>query len=112
MMVTGTRCALPLAASCRTPSARGPLVFGAFFANCANPINAHRTKMTTTAALRYNRGRTKEDSMEINDKAPDFTSVDQDGKKLALNDYKGKWVVLYFYPRADTPGCTIEACSF
>jgi peroxiredoxin Q/BCP len=50
--------------------------------------------------------------MEINDKAPDFTSVDQNGEKIALRDYKGKWVVLYFYPRADTPGCTIEACSF
>ena len=43
--------------------------------------------MTTTAALRYNRGRKKEDSMEINDKAPDFSSVDQDGNKLALKDY-------------------------
>jgi peroxiredoxin Q/BCP len=50
--------------------------------------------------------------MEVNDKAPDFTSLDQDGNKLALKDYTGKWVVLYFYPRADTPGCTIEACSF
>src|SRR6185436_19023089 len=50
--------------------------------------------------------------MEINDKAPDFSSVDQNGEKVALKDYKGKWVVLYFYPRADTPGCTIEACSF
>jgi peroxiredoxin Q/BCP len=50
--------------------------------------------------------------MEINDKAPDFNSVDQNGEKIALKDYKGKWVVLYFYPRADTPGCTIEACSF
>jgi thioredoxin-dependent peroxiredoxin len=50
--------------------------------------------------------------MEINDKAPDFSSVDQNGEKIALKDYKGTWVVLYFYPRADTPGCTIEACSF
>src|SRR5215831_9327495 len=50
--------------------------------------------------------------MEINDKAPDFTSVDQNGDNIALKDYKGTWVVLYFYPRADTPGCTIEACSF
>src|SRR5215470_17187020 len=104
MMVTAIRCALPLAASCRTPSARGPLVFGAFLANCANPSNAHKPKMTTTAALRYNRERKKKDSMEINDKAPDFSSLDQDGNKVALKDYKGKWVVLYFYPRADTPG--------
>jgi thioredoxin-dependent peroxiredoxin len=50
--------------------------------------------------------------MEINDKAPEFTSLDQNGEKLSLADYKGKWVVLYFYPRADTPGCTVEACSF
>src|SRR5258708_6213895 len=48
----------------------------------------------------------------VNDKAPDFNSLDQDGNKIALKDFKGKWVVLYFYPRADTPGCTIEACSF
>ena len=50
--------------------------------------------------------------MEINDKAPDFTSVDQDDNKLALKDYKGKWVVLYFYPKDMTPGCTIEAHNF
>jgi thioredoxin-dependent peroxiredoxin len=69
--------------------------------------------MTANAALRYNRMQlNREDPMEINDKAPEFTSTDQNGEKLALKDYKGKWVVLYFYPRADTPGCTIEACSF
>ena len=46
------------------------------------------------------------------DKAPDFTSKDQDGNKVKLSDYKGKRVVLYFYPKDDTPGCTKEACSF
>lgn len=45
-------------------------------------------------------------------KAPDFTAKDQDGKKIKLSDYKGKRVVLYFYPKDDTPGCTKEACSF
>lgn len=50
--------------------------------------------------------------MEIGEKAPEFRSVDQNGEKIALKDFKGKWVVLYFYPRADTPGCTIEACGF
>src|SRR5260370_7714996 len=50
--------------------------------------------------------------MDINDKAPEFTSLDQNGEKIALDDFHGRWVVLYFYPRADTPGCTIEACSF
>lgn len=42
--------------------------------------------------------------MDINDKAPEFSSLDQDGNKIALKDFKGKWVVLYFYPRANTPG--------
>jgi peroxiredoxin Q/BCP len=42
--------------------------------------------------------------LNINDKAPDFASVDQNGEKLALEDSQGKWVALYFYPRADTPG--------
>lgn len=50
--------------------------------------------------------------MEVNDKAPDFTLPDQNGKEVSLKDFRGKTVVLYFYPRADTPGCTIEACEF
>jgi len=45
-------------------------------------------------------------------KAPDFTLPDQDGKDHSLSDYKGKWLVVYFYPKYDTPGCTKEACSF
>ena len=44
--------------------------------------------------------------------APDFKLVDQDNIERSLADYKGKWVVLYFYPKDDTPGCTKEACSF
>ncbi len=44
--------------------------------------------------------------------APAFQSVDQDGKPVALSDYRGKVVVLYFYPKDETPGCTTEACSF
>lgn len=43
--------------------------------------------------------------------APDFTTADADGVMRSLADYRGKWVVLYFYPKDDTPGCTIEACS-
>lgn len=46
------------------------------------------------------------------DNAPAFTSKDHDGKTVKLADYKGKRVVLYFYPKDDTPGCTKEACSF
>jgi peroxiredoxin Q/BCP len=46
------------------------------------------------------------------DIAPDFVSRDQNGNSVKLSDYKGKKVVLYFYPKDDTPGCTKEACSF
>ena len=42
--------------------------------------------------------------MKVNDKAPDFTLQDENGKEVALKDLRGKTVVLYFYPRADTPG--------
>lgn len=49
--------------------------------------------------------------METGDKAKDFTLPDQDGKKHSLSDYKGKWVLLYFYPKDNTPGCTKEACA-
>lgn len=44
-------------------------------------------------------------------KAPDFTTTDQDGRKVKLSDYRGRKVVLYFYPRDMTPGCTAEACN-
>jgi thioredoxin-dependent peroxiredoxin len=44
-------------------------------------------------------------------KAPDFSLFNQDGEKHTLSDYRGKWVVLYFYPKDDTPGCTVEACG-
>ncbi len=50
--------------------------------------------------------------MELNSKAPSFTLPDQNGEPVALTKFAGKYVVLYFYPRADTPGCTVEACSF
>ena len=46
------------------------------------------------------------------EKAPEFALKDQDGRTHKLSDYKGKKVVLYFYPKDDTPGCTKEACSF
>lgn len=44
-------------------------------------------------------------------KAPDFDLAGSDGKRHRLEDYRGKWLVVYFYPKDDTPGCTIEACS-
>jgi peroxiredoxin Q/BCP len=50
--------------------------------------------------------------LKVGDDAPTFTLPDSLGNQVSLNDYKGKWVVLYFYPKDDTPGCTTEACHF
>src|ERR1700741_4811396 len=50
--------------------------------------------------------------MEVNDKVADFTLQTEEDKTVHLKDYSGKPVVLFFYPRADTPGCTIESCGF
>ncbi len=50
--------------------------------------------------------------LDAGDKAPAFTLPDQDGAKVSLKDFAGKQVVVYFYPRDDTPGCTKEACQF
>ena len=49
--------------------------------------------------------------LKVGDKAPEFTSVNEDGNPISLSDYRGKKVVLFFYPKDDSPGCTKEACS-
>ena len=49
--------------------------------------------------------------LSVGDKAPDFTGKDQDGKQITLSQYAGKKVILYFYPKDQTPGCTQEACN-
>lgn len=49
--------------------------------------------------------------LKIGDKAPLFTGTDQDGKSISLSDFRGRKVILYFYPKDNTPGCTAEACS-
>ena len=49
--------------------------------------------------------------LKFGDKAPDFKAVDGDGRTVALSDYKGKKLVIYFYPKDNTPGCTAEACD-
>lgn len=51
-------------------------------------------------------------TLKAGDKAPDFTSKDQNGEEITLANFKGKTVILYFYPKDDTPGCTAEACDF
>lgn len=50
-------------------------------------------------------------TLKAGDKAPDFSSVDQDGNPVSLADYKGKKLVVFFYPKANTPTCTVEACN-
>jgi peroxiredoxin Q/BCP len=49
--------------------------------------------------------------LKAKDHAPEFDLPDQDGKRVTLSDYRGKKLLLYFYPKADTPGCTKQACS-
>ena len=50
--------------------------------------------------------------MKVGDKAPVFTLPDKDGKAVSLGDFRGRKVVLYFYPKDNTPGCTRQACAF
>lgn len=52
------------------------------------------------------------ESPAVGSPAPDFDLMDQDGIQRSLEDYRGRWVALYFYPKDDTPGCTTEACEF
>ncbi|WP_053977944.1 thioredoxin-dependent thiol peroxidase [Mangrovimonas xylaniphaga] len=49
--------------------------------------------------------------LKVGDKAPDFTAKDEQGNTVSLTDYKGRKLVLFFYPKASTPGCTAEACD-
>jgi peroxiredoxin Q/BCP len=63
-------------------------------------VHDEGTQMTATARL------------EVGDKAPAFTLEDADGKKVSLADYRGRKLIVYFYPAASTPGCTKEACDF
>jgi len=49
---------------------------------------------------------------EVGEPAPEFTLMDQYGEPHSLSDFTGKWLVVFFYPKADTPGCTTEACNF
>jgi thioredoxin-dependent peroxiredoxin len=56
--------------------------------------------------------RAAQDAPQVGAMAPEFTLPDQQGTPRRLSDYRGKWVVLYFYPKDETPGCTKEACAF
>lgn len=50
-------------------------------------------------------------TLKVGDKVPNFKSTDQDGNPIQFNDYQGKKLVVFFYPKASTPGCTVEACN-
>ena len=60
--------------------------------------------VTASSVVRYNQVLRGKDSMDVNDKAPDFSTTDENGQEVALKDFRGKTVVLFFYPKADTPG--------
>lgn len=69
-------------------------------------------KIFTTAILIYeNFNSNTMTHLKEGDKAPDFSGVNEQGEPVSLADFKGKKLVLFFYPKADTPGCTAEACS-
>ena len=50
-------------------------------------------------------------TLKVGDKVPNFTALDQDGNSISLSDYQGKQIIVFFYPKASTPGCTVEACN-
>src|SRR6266536_3900163 len=108
MMATGVRRAFPLAVNWMSPSARGPFETVDLRPNCAHPssttIKTAASRVTAATVLRYNHERRGEAPMEVNDIAPAFTTTDENGEEVSLKDFRGKTVVLFFYPKADTPG--------
>lgn len=64
------------------------------------------------AALAWSRFANAGELPQLGQNAPDFSVVDQNGTLQRLQDYRGKWLVLYFYPKDETPGCTTEACAY
>lgn len=79
--------------------------------NCATPRRNQRTLQNYSAFPVQLLGVYTKNMEKPPYKAPDFTLSSDDGRPVELKDFKGKWVVLYFYPKDDTPGCTTEACS-
>ena len=67
--------------------------------------------LSTLTILIFSAGALAE-QVAAGDAAPDFELLDQDGEMHSIEDYRGRWITLYFYPKDDTPGCTTEACEF
>jgi peroxiredoxin Q/BCP len=74
----------------------------AFFVHRGRQARLERTKKWKTAVMAQ---------LKVGDKAPAFTLLDQASNKVKLSDFKGRKVLVYFYPKADTPGCTTQACG-
>lgn len=68
--------------------------------------------VATCCALAFSSVGIANDELQVGGPAPEFELSDQHGELHSLEDYRDKWVVLYFYPKDDTPGCTTEACEF
>ena len=99
--LAGYRCSLPgLAGFAGVPSPGTPLF-------CHK--SARRSSLAAAGPCYEAR---MSESTLVGKKAPAFSAPDQDGKTVKLSEYKGRWLVLYFYPNDDTPGCTTEACDF
>ena len=103
-MTTGiSRADLP--SSCTNPRARGPFeIFGARLDCALTPMAEHSSRMAHCLALRYTLLSIGEERMDVNDRAPDFSLSDQNGDPVSLKGFRGKTVVLFFFPKADTPG--------
>ncbi|MGB0513590.1 MAG: peroxiredoxin [Wenzhouxiangellaceae bacterium] len=69
-----------------------------------------RISIALAAALLF--AATTAPAATVGEPAPEFTLLDQYGESHSLDDFRGKWLVVFFYPKADTPGCTTEACNF
>ena len=66
----------------------------------------------SAAVLLFSGPESQAEQVQAGDPAPDFELRDQNGQMHSIEDYRGDWVALYFYPKDDTPGCTTEACNF
>lgn len=77
----------------------------------AKKVTKKVAKKVTKKVVKKISAAPKTKALNVGDLAPDFTLEDQNSKKVSLKDFRGKNVVVYFYPRAMTPGCTVQACS-
>jgi len=108
--LAGYRCSLPgLAGFAGVPS---PGAAPYLAQNGAEVQHDRGAPRGTTPPMGEAQQSKKESKLKVGAKAPAFTLPDQDDKPVKLADYKGQWLVLYFYPNDDTPGCTTEACDF